>query len=470
MKKVFKASILAASVAFAFAANAASVSSTPYKLSEEGVGLGLTHQGAITFDVVVTKEHAATSEIVLTFSDTVDLNNLQSGTCNAPTSGSFACGDVTFNVGTGSFTFDNVVVDADDNTVTFKVNLGNALTANSAFRVTLADTAVPAVPADNAIISGPATVSYASTFNGNAIETGTGTIATTEKQFAVAISTKLDGVIERLERKLFIASPANVDTDSFAFKVTNNTNLLAGASFQDFDVKLMGAFSRKTTPAPGTFVHDGKWLLADRAGVPVTAAGTVATDGKSVGFSYKDAAPAQVAPVAAGTSYDVNFDGAGIVIDPSDFTVDVSVKYWDGVAPASSKTVKYATAADAGEWNLDAAVINVPYLPINYGLSSNVEVANHGDTDAEIMAEGFDDAGKVYAAKVIKTVAKKTVGKVSENDLKAAFGIAADAKVKLNVTFVINQDADKITLVPYYKEGQSRINVMSDQYKADNIR
>lgn len=77
--------------------------------------------------------------------------------------------------------------------------------------------------------------------------------------------------------------------------------------------------------------------------------------------------------------------------------------------------------------------------------------------------------GKVYAPKVIKTVPKQTVGKVSENDLKAAFGIT-DAQIKLNVTFVIDQDADKVTLVPYYKEGQSRINVMSDQYKADNIR
>lgn len=382
MKKVFKASILAASVAFAFAANAASVSSTPYKMSEEGTALGLTHQGAMTFDVVVTKEHAATSEIVLTFSDTVDLNGLAGGACPAPVTGSFACGDVAFNVGTGSFTFDNVVVDADDNTVTFKVNLGNALTANSAFRVTLADTVTPA---NNAILSGAATVAYASTFNASTIETGTGVIATTEKQFKVAVSSVLENTIERTQRVEFLENTAEQDT--FALKVTNNTTLLAAAAFEDFDVKLYGAFGRKTTPAPGTFVHAGKWELADAT--PDVVTGTVATDGKSITFSYDEVGP-QLAPTDAGTTYNVNFDGAGIVIDPSDFSVDVSVKYFDGVAPASSKTVKYATGVDAGEWELDAAVVNVPYLPINYGLSSNVEVANHGTTDAEIIAEGFD--------------------------------------------------------------------------------
>lgn len=457
MKKVFKASILAASVAFAFAANAATVSSTPAKLSEEGTALGLTSTGAITFDVVVTKEHAATSTIVLKFSDTVDLatNTITGGACGGPTSGSFACGDVSFNVGTGSFTFDNVVVDDEENTISFKVNLGNALTANSAFRVTV-DGAAAADP----ILSGAATVDYSSTFGGNAIETGTGIIATTEKQFAVSLVSKLGNTIERKERVEFLENAD--ETDTFAVKVTNKTTLLAAATFDDLDFKLYGAFGRQTTP--GTFDHTGNWLLTDRNVAPATVPGTVALDGKSIAFAFDPLT--QDVPVTAGTTYDVNFDGAGIVIDPSDFSLDVSVTY---TANATQKTVKYATAADAGEWQLDAAVVNVPYLPINYGLSSNVEVANHGDTAAEVIAEGFDQNGKVYAPKVIKTIAKKTVGKVSENDLKAAFGIT-DAQIKLNVTFVIDQDADKVTLVPYYKEGQSRINVMSDQYKADNIR
>ena len=86
-------------------------------------------------------------------------------------------GDITFNYGTGSFTFDNVVVNAAARTIKFKVNLGNPLTANSSFRVTLADP----------VLSGAATVSYSSALAGTVIETGSGAIAEETQQFAYSV-------------------------------------------------------------------------------------------------------------------------------------------------------------------------------------------------------------------------------------------------------------------------------------------
>jgi general secretion pathway protein K len=58
-----------------------------------------------------------------------------------------------------------------------------------------------------------------------------------------------------------------------------------------------------------------------------------------------------------------------------------------------------------------------------------------------------------------------SVTKVAEADIEAAFGLAANAKKKLSVTFVLDADAADITLAPYYRENESRVNVMSDQYK-----
>lgn len=449
MKKVFKASILAASVAFAFAANAATVTSTPVKLSSEGVIVGNKFTGTTTFDVVVTKEHASTSEIVLTFSDKVSLANVTAAAggvvTNTVGAGTGVSGDISFNYGTGSFTFDNVVVNATNRTIKFKVNLGNPLTANSSFRISIADTDV----------TGAATVSYASNLAGAEIETGTGTIATENAQFAVSVSKKLDGVIERKDRVTFARNGESAITDTLELKfVDNAATVQADAFAKNTVVTLTGDFSDAVTHPVGAWTAAG---------------GTVArVNATTFTITYTEAQ----FNTAAGLGKDtITFTKAGLsTIESSDFTANIKHDFSAAAAGAGTANSKSFTDLDAGEWELDAAVINVPYLPINYGLSANIEVANHGDTEAEIVAEGFDQNGKTYGPVVVKTIDGQTMGKISESDLKDVFEIGADEKVKLNVTFVIDQDADKVTLVPYYKEGESRINVMSDQYKADNIR
>lgn len=450
MKMVFKASILAASVAFAFAANAATVSSTPVKLSAEGVKVGLTHTAATSFDIVVTKDHASSSEIVLTFSDKVNLTAVTAAAggvvTNTPAAGTGVSGDISFNYGTGSFTFDNVVVDAAKRTIKFKVNLGNPLTANSSFRVTLADPT----------LSGAATVAYASNLAGTAIETGTGTIATEVQQFAFSVKTKLDGVVERKNRVSFVRPLPAGTTDVLELVLEDKAATVEADAFANgTTVTLTGDFSEATTHAPAN------WVSLSGATVTLVNATTLT-------LTYTQA---QYATAVAATKDVVTFTYAGAApIEATTFVADVEHNFSSLTANAGNKDKESLGAkVDAGKWMLDAAVINVPYLPINYGLSANVEVANHGDTPAEIMAEGFDQNGKVYAAKVVKTIAKKTVGKVSESDLKTAFGIT-DAQTKLNVTFVIDQDANKVTLVPFYKEGESRINVMSDQYKDASVK
>src|SRR5690606_32681685 len=133
----------------AFAANAAVISQTTANkkvLSQEGLAVGLTHAGAVTFDVTVSKNHPATSEIVLTAGANVDLDALDgtytceevgtggvTGEIRCGASGTAADADIVFNVGSGNFTFDNLVVDGTDGTITFEVNIGNAMSADSAF-------------------------------------------------------------------------------------------------------------------------------------------------------------------------------------------------------------------------------------------------------------------------------------------------------------------------------------------------
>lgn len=419
MKKVFNASILAAALGMAFAANAATVTSTPAKLSAEGVAAGQTADNqTIDFDITVTKQHAAASVITLTFDDNVTLDE--------------ATSVVTFDVGNGNFSFANTVIDDEENTITFELSLGNAMTADSAFNVSIT----------NVDLAGKASVSYASeTAAGVAIETGSGEIADTESQFAFELTTEFSKLIDRTTRTAFTVAPTTDDTAEYTF--SNDETMLAALTGVSLSVELEGNFE--------------DLLTADFTGTLGTATVNGASDTVTVASTALQ--------VVDNGDTDVVLDFSRVTAVDIPQTGEIKAKVTVDSADLTDPLV-IASDVDAGEWRLDAAIVNVPYLPLGYGLTAQVELSNHGSTDAEIMVEGFDQNGKTYSSVALPFEAEaKTVTRVTEAQLKTAFGIAAADKVKLNVTFVIDADADKVSLVPFYRENESRINVLNDQYK-----
>jgi hypothetical protein len=460
MKKVFKASLVAASLAMAFAANAATISSTPVQLSTEGLNVGLNSEAPFTFDVVVDNLHPAASEITLTFSENVDLNGVGGGACtNDPATGLGVCGDIAFNYGTGSFTFDAVSVDEEEKTIAFKVNLGNPLTASSAFRVTVGDTAV------DPILEGAATIAYSSeTSSGVFIESGTGVLAEEVSQYALAVDTKLDGVIEREDRLVFVRNFDGLNTqDTLVLAFTDLAADVVQPAFANGTVvTIKGDFSDTTVHAPAN------WVSAEGATVARVNATTLTV-------TYDEA---QWDAAAAAGEDAITFTSVATAtntIDPSTFTVSATHSYSSETAGAGTVVDAPATlltAADAGKWILDAAVVNVPYLPVGYPqFSATVEVSNLGVDDAEIIVEAVGKTGEPYGPVTLsKVAAAGAVTTIFESDLMTAFGLAKGDNEKLSVTFIIDADADKVTLAPYYREGSARVNVISDQYKADEIR
>ncbi|MCG6220681.1 hypothetical protein, partial [Vibrio diabolicus] len=122
-----------------------------------------------------------------------------------------------------------------------------------------------------------------------------------------------------------------------------------------------------------------------------------------------------------------------------------------------------AQAADLGQWELDASVVNVPYLPVGFeSLSSNVEYSNHGSSAAEVSISAFDNNGNEYTG-TLANAAPKTVTKYSEADIMAALGITE--ATKLNITFISDADEENVSIVPYYRQGDSRVQSINDQYK-----
>lgn len=448
MKKLFNASLVALAVAGTFGAQAATISSTPLQMSEQGVAAGLVAENQdLTFDIVVDQEHPASSTITLTFDANVDLDTLAAAVggvvTNDPALGTGQSGDISFDYGTGSFTFDNVVIDTTTvgaHTISFDVNLGNPILANSAFRVTLGNTAVD--------IAGASTLSYvANKSDSTEIETGSGVISETQGQFSYAVTTEYDALIDRTDRTQFIAADDTLGRDDLmTFTLTDNATLAASVAITSLDVKIAGDF---------TDLLDADFTLT--GGTPPTAVLNVDKDELTVNVLAAD-----ITSDGTVNSYTVDFSST-VPATELPITTFVGDVFVNGTAVYDTTPYTLATNVDHGEWALDASVVNVPYLPLGYEtLSANVEYSNHSNTDAEVSITAFDNEGTEYAGD-LPIAPAHTVTKYSDAQIIAALGV--EGSKKLNITFISNADADKVSVVPYYRQGDSRVQTINDQYK-----
>lgn len=453
MKKLFNASLVALAVAGTFGAQAATISSTPLQMSEQGVAAGLVAENQdLTFDIVVDKEHPASSTITLTFDNKVDLDTLAAAVggvvTNDPAAGTGVSGDISFDYGTGSFTFDNVVVDtttAGAHKITFDVNLGNPILANSAFRVTLGGTKVD--------IAGASSLSYvANKADSTEIEIGSGVISETKDQYSYTVTTEYDALIDRTDRTQFIAADGSLGrTDLVGISLIDNAdNLAASVTTGKVDVALKGDF---------TGLLDADFTFTTPAAPDAATTATLNADKDVLSLSI---AAADIATTGAANSYVVTFNSTvnTTEIPVTTFAGDVFVT---GTNAYDTTAYTEATNVDHGEWALDASVVNVPYLPVGFEtLSANVEYSNHSNTDAEVSITAFDNEGEEYSG-VLPIAKAHTVTKYSEAQIISALKV--EGSKKLNITFISNADADKVSVVPYYRQGDSRVQTINDQYK-----
>jgi hypothetical protein len=426
MKTVFKATLLASALALSFGSQAATISSpAPLTLSSEGVAEGEAAENQdFDINVVVSEQHVTGNIITLTFDSKVDLDDLVTG-------------DVTYVTGAAGFGFSAATIDktvATAHTISFTVAAGDPINPASGFTVVIGGGKVDLAGASSVVFS-------SETAAAAAIETGTGVIATEETQFSYAVATAFNGVIQRLDRTKF-TDTTDIDVATVTF--TNDETL--GASLTGISV---------AASMSGTFTG-----LAS-ADLAVTTAAGVATLNADADEFTNAITPAEITDAGAKNTFTFTFDETGTANIPVTGGIEIAF-----LVSNTDTATKFSYTGNAGEFVLDASTVNVPYLPVGYGLSPNVEVANAGSTAADIIVEGFDQFGTAYPPTMLPFKAEaSTITKVSEADLQAAFDLAITDKRKLSVTFVLNADSDEITLAPYYKEGTSRVNVMTSQYK-----
>jgi hypothetical protein len=438
----FKKALVASAVVATFGANAAVVSSTPLKMSAQGVASSVVASNQnFQFDVVVKKEHPSSSKITITFDSKVDLDALavaaNGKVTTDPATGKGVSNNISFDYGTGSFTFDNVVIDKTTkgaHTLSWTVNLGNPLTANSAFRVEVNGATVD--------ISGASSIAYSSMeADKTAIETGTGIISEEVNQFTFATTSAWNGVIERAAQKTFtkngdtVVAPALADADTVTFQFTNNEALAAAVTGVTGSLVLVGDFANGQTAAANKIVS------AEFAN-SVAGASTLVTE-KTLTTPLTNA---EIGAAGAKVTQTITFDGATKVI-PATGNVAATLTL-TSAAPVGKK---FEYTASAGEWVLDATIINVPYFPVGYAsTNSSIHFANESSTAADVMVSAIDNNGKKYGPTNLNTHASfatglkaDTVTKLGQAQLMDLLKVATGG-IKLSVTFNIDSNVGNV--------------------------
>lgn len=483
--KLLKKALLATAIVGTFGANAATVSSTPVKLSAEGVAAKLSAANVgFAVDFVIGKETPAASKIVLTFDAGVSVKDLATALANAASQnvqnittdgkgyvtadGTYDTTDptntppiVTFDYGTGSFTFDKFKVDGTANTIEFVVNLGNPLTANSAFRMTFASSG-------GVDFVGAANVAYkSSTSAGAEIETGTGVLATTESQFSFKVSQPYNGLIERLDKKSFSKNgDDSSDAGKDALKLTFNdkqTKLQAALVATTNTVELTGNFSNGGATT-GTITN------TENSNFAVSASGTaqLASVGSAVNQKLTISVPdAAITNAGVDSSITVTYDSGESKVIPETGTITAKVTATITNATGTPSIV-IADSVDAGKWALDATVINIPYFPVGFtGLSTSVHFANESANAANVLVSAIDNDGKEYSGS-LADLAGNTVTKVSQGAIMTALGLESDSSYKLSVTFNIDANTGDVNAYAFSNAGDARQALVTSQEKGSD--
>jgi hypothetical protein len=355
------------------------------------------------------------------------------------------------------------LLNSDADSVTYRVTslsqpTGDAATAGGAYtdRTTIGATlplgtvGVGYTPASVLLGAVTVTVSSQTSVGDNLDSTGTrtATVAEAKSQFGTAVAnTMFDGVIDvAASRKLFVTPPSTT-TDSMMWTITNPVTT--------------GWMNMATiNPTAGTVV-----TLYGEAGMMTDLTDTVWSN---KGTRVFDATAASLTTSYNGqvTNDTVTFTAPGtVVLETQEFTTDLVYNYSSAAAVAGSKTI--VTGLASGEWELNGATVNIPYMPYGATASQIIYVSNAGSQDGEILVTTFGDDGIMRDLGVVEVAAGKTVTKIGPEirDLLLADGFAG---TKASITITVNAPSADITVYASYNiGGADRGFVNTDQYKGD---
>jgi len=462
MKQLFKTSLLAVTIAATCGtAFAGTVTVTKQTHSIEGLAGVTATQISNDIAYVVAAAYAVGDKITFTFpAGALDATTFPSQINVAAVDGDGSAAPVTAVAGMGLG-----LLNSTANAVTYRVTtLSQPLDTNTGLDFTNRTTIGASIdlgpigylPA--ALTAAAVTVTVSSqTSVGDVLDSAgvlTAIVADSDTQYGTAaVGTQFDAVINvSSARKAFVG----VTSDSMDFTITNpnvlGADMAAGGTGVNADW-----LNLATTTSTGVtvFGEAGRMTGLDASNWTTAGTDTFTVAAATLAVSYAGMVTNDT--ITFTPTAGVNAD----VLESQDFTTDVVYNYTSGAVKAS-KTV--GVGLDSGEWTLNGASVNIPYMPYGDAISQIMYVSNDGDQSGDIVVTAFDDAGNTYDLGTVKIANANTVTKIT-SEVKDALELAGFTNGRVSITVTVNAPADDVTVYASYHAGGTRGFVNTDQYK-----
>jgi len=453
MKRIFKTTMLAAAVAtMCGTAVAGTVSVTKQVHSSEGLEGVTANQTSNAISYTVNAAYRDGDKVTFTFTDGALVANGFPSQLNVPAVNS---DDVTKSIAGMALG----LLNSSDNSVTYRVtsvtqptNIAGTTTYSD--RTTLGNT-IPLTTVSYkaaAVRAGAVTVTVNSqTTAGDVLDndgTRTATIAEAKSQFGTAaVGTKFDATIDVAQMRKAFTSGTN---DQMAWTISNPTttgwlNMATVNATNGTLITLQGEAGNMTD------LKSSAWSTGKNS----TNTFTVAES--KLAMSYGGMVTNDTVTFTPPTGTDA------VVLEQQKFTTKFEVNYTSAGAQAGSKLI--AGAVDSGEWDLNGATVNIPYMPYGPNASQIVYVSNAGDQEGDISVTVFDDKGSFYDLGIIGKSPAKRVAKIAPL-INAKLQDAGFSGTKASITITVNAPESDITVFSSYNVGGAdRGFVNTDQYK-----
>ena len=451
MKQLFKKTLLATAVAVTCgSALAGNVAVTKQVHSLEGLEGVTANQLSNSISYVLAAAYRDGDKVTFTFPDGALVASGFPTEINVPAVNNADPAQAIAGMALG-------LLNSDANSVTYRVTSVTQPTDGAG--TTYSDrTTVGANVVLGAITYAPAALSSASvtvtvnseTVAGDVLDssgTRTATIAEAKTQFGTAsVGAGFDATIDVAQmRKAFVGGGSDSMTWTISDVATTGWLNLATVNATNGTVVTVRGESGKFAGLTGSnFAAAGTDVVSETdATVTVSYAGQTTND--TITFTP-----------TSGTS--------APVLEAQKFTSDFVYNYVSAGAAAGTKTVGSAVAS--GEWTLNGATVNIPYMPYSPTASQVVYVSNAGTQTGDISVTAFDDSGNMYDLGVIATANANTVTKLAPTITTALLAAGFDGNGRVSITVTVNAPADDITVHASFNiGGSSRAYVITDQYK-----
>ena len=319
--------------------------------------------------------------------------------------------------------------------------------------------------------SGAVTVKSISRLSGTDIEVDAGSAKTAglfASEFLVTnAGTSLNGEVDvAQQRKQFTGTTdAARLTDDVIFNVESGADLM-GVTLTHPELTLKGEdfawlYNEKNA------LETAKFLLQTNSGntdlTLNTTAGNTGVNEAQTEVKFVSATNQRIAGDNLGVKLTVDgvANANAQVLTAQTFSADVKVNYTYNNGNATSSDAHETTGLAAGQWKLSGKTVNIPFMPYNRGVISQViHVSNDGNVAGDIELTAFDDSGKEYGPVTLDVeAAAKTVTRLNNSIERALTAEGFDFFGNLDITLVINSPDNDIEAFAAYNVKGDRISV-----------